>query len=386
MAAKIKSLPDVDGDTLATILRRPDAQLDGDWECRPLSGGAGHSLGVYRLEGHASFEKRIEPWSLILKICPGDDGESGPGQWLYGPREALAYRSGLIATLPAGLRAPACFEVSDRPDGTAWVWMEEVQDEQPGPWSLHRHVLAARELGKFSAGCLAAPPPDVPWMRRGVLRRLAEAAAPTMASLDTLSIPDAPPVVRAFFTPAIMAGIRRLWDDRHLLLDAYDSLPAVLCHRDAHRNNLRARRLPDGSEELIALDWEYVGWGVPGEELAGQLVGSAILSDIGDVAVLDFDTACFAGYLHGMRDAGWEGDPRTVRLGHTTSLALRWGIGLIPGLALMLGDPAVHTAMEALIGRPIEDIGAQWRDSIWPWCLSLADEARTLIAASPPAA
>jgi hypothetical protein len=200
MAKQPGFLPEMDSDTLAGILRRQFrlsyVRIDGEWECKPLSGGARHSLGVYRVTGQASIGQGSEPWSLILKICPGDDGDSAPDNWLHDPREALAYRSGLVATLPAGLSAPACFEVSDRPDGTVWVWLEEVRDDRPGPWALHQHVRVARELGRFTAGCLAAPPPDRPWLRRGVLRNLVDGAAPTVATLD------APTMLRPWCVPS----------------------------------------------------------------------------------------------------------------------------------------------------------------------------------------
>ena len=43
-----------------------------------------------------------------------------------------------VATLPAGFVAPRCYGVAERPDGTTWLWLEAIVDEQPGPWSLVR--------------------------------------------------------------------------------------------------------------------------------------------------------------------------------------------------------------------------------------------------------
>lgn len=45
-------------------------------------------------------------------------------------------------------------------------------------------------------------------------------------------------------------------------------LPQTLCHHDAVRSNLIARRRPDGATEIVAIDWESTGPGAVGAEIA----------------------------------------------------------------------------------------------------------------------
>ena len=53
-------------------------------------------------------------------------------------REAEAYASGLLETLPRGLAAPRCFGV-DRHDGTLWIWLEDIGDDT-ATWDVERYA------------------------------------------------------------------------------------------------------------------------------------------------------------------------------------------------------------------------------------------------------
>src|SRR2546422_962108 len=112
--------PHLDHSTLTAIvcraLGRDRAQITG-WNCEPFGGSYGaKTSGVYYVYGTArDREQQVDlPWSVVLKVCLGQEPGEDPGGWNYGPREALAYRSGLLADLPA----PRCLGVEDEPDGT----------------------------------------------------------------------------------------------------------------------------------------------------------------------------------------------------------------------------------------------------------------------------
>lgn len=85
---------------------------------------------MYRFQGEATDGGEVVSWSLILKaIRPADKARDPGGIW-YWKREALAYQSGLMYRLPGGnVTAPACYDVQERPDGSAWLWMEDVKDD-----------------------------------------------------------------------------------------------------------------------------------------------------------------------------------------------------------------------------------------------------------------
>ena len=85
----------------------------------------------------------------------------------------------------------------------------------------------------------------------------------------------------------------------------------------------------------------------------------------------------FEGYLEGLCDSGWQGNPREVRLGYTAG-AMRYALGgLTEALAVML-DEERYAYWEQAYGCPLEavaDRSAKMRRVE----LSLLAEARDLM-------
>ena len=81
----------------------------------------------------------------------------------------------------------------------------------------------------------------------------------------------------------------------------------------------------------------------------------------------------FNGYLNGLRDAGWHGDARLVRLGYTAACALRWGV---VGLWWFrsLGDSDKEAELETHWHHPLPELTAQWAGTE-TYLLNLAEEA-----------
>jgi hypothetical protein len=138
MAEDPGGLSGVDAATLEPMVRdlldEPEAVV-GEWSCRPLGGGAGEGLGLYRITGSARVGDATHPWALVVKVCAATDG-ADPGAWDNPAREGLAYGSGLLAALLGGLATPRCLAVEAQPDGTSRLWLEAVTDAHPGPWPL----------------------------------------------------------------------------------------------------------------------------------------------------------------------------------------------------------------------------------------------------------
>src|ERR687897_1712981 len=190
-------LAGVDAATVAPmvpgLLDEPEAVVAEGWSCRPLGGGAGEGLGLYRVAGSARVSGATYPWALVVKVCAATDG-ADPGAWDYPAREVLAYGSGLLAALPGGLATPRCLAVETQPDGTTRLWLEAVADAHPGPWPLDRYALVARDLGRFNGAYLAGTPlPDQPWLSRGWLRDFVEPSGPAVAELERLTGLASPP-------------------------------------------------------------------------------------------------------------------------------------------------------------------------------------------------
>jgi hypothetical protein len=204
--------------------------------------GSGAS-GIYRLTGQARDHGEIRPWSIVLKLCTSQLGSAQPTDWNYWQREFLAYQSGLLDHLPAGLAAPRCYGVEQSPE-MFWLWLEDVTDVLGTRWPLARYALAARHLGQFNGAYLAGLPlPSAAWLDVGWLRNLVDQATPVITRLRERFR------YRTSFRllPAdIVTGLLRLWDERQFFLDVLDTLPQTLCHRDAFRRNLFATCTPNG--------------------------------------------------------------------------------------------------------------------------------------------
>lgn len=316
-------LDTVDPTTLTPLVQRmlntSHAEVTS-WRYEPVEGGFGHAYGIYRFQGGAQAEGRPLGWSLILKILGPATGSQEPAALDYWEREALVYRTGLLDDLPGGLAAPRCMEVVEHQGGELWMWLEDVAQSGGKVWSLERYGLAARHLAQFNGAYLVGKPiPEAPWLLTDHLRRRLALAEPGIAALPQLS---QHPLFEVLLPGDSLERSLRLFEERHRLLAFLDRLPRTLCHHDAFRRNLIARTLHDGRAQTVAIDWAALGPGGPGEEIAPLFSGSLkfVAFDLDKLA--DLDAVIFAGYVDGLRDAGWQGDPRLVRLGYAATAAL----------------------------------------------------------------
>jgi len=365
---------------LASLVRRgldrPDVRLL-DWRIEQLHGGFEVSAKIFRIYGTATHgERQSEPpisWSLILKTLPPQPEEADPAYWNYLPRDRLAYQSGLLDNLPGGLVAPRCYDIVQWPDGESWLWLEEVRDECGTAWPLSRYGLAARHLGQFNAAYLLERPiPSWPWLSRRWLRSLMEESAAQIARLPR-HLKN--PLVQRLLPPDVNAGLFRLWEDRHLFMDALDRLPQTLVHRDAFRRNLFSRQNKNGQVETVAIDWVFTGAGSLGEEL-GPLVAATIgFRELEFAQIQALEDAVFDGYLRGLGDAGWRGDPEAVRFSYVVSAALRYVIGGSNNLLPIFLDEAQHNRIVRMWGGPMTAYAAHW-GKVFRFLLHRIGEAR----------
>jgi hypothetical protein len=117
-----------------------------------------------------------------------------------------------------------------------------------------------------------------------------------------------------------------LWAERERLLAGLARLPQTLCHRDAFRRNLMTRQSADGCEQTVVLDWAATGLGVPGEELVPLFATTLSFVAVPLTRIAELDGVLFAGYIDGLRAAGWQGDERLARFGFTALAALKAGV------------------------------------------------------------
>ena len=346
-----------------------------EWSVNPIHSGDGQGLGVYRFVG--SGEDRGNPvgWSIILKVfgAPGAGGEEG--DWNYWKREAMAYSSGLLDDLPGGMAALRCLGVEELAEGIVRLWLEDVAPAYDAPWSLDRYALAARHLGHLNGAYLVERSlPDVPWLSKDWLRGWVGA---NEAAMDHFKRALQHPLVRRVYPEGVAGSFLRLWTEREQFLDRLDRLPHTLCHLDAFRRNLLDRRLSDGSEQTLALDWAFVGKGALGEELGPLIQASTEFFEAEGIATQELEEAAFRGYLEGLTDAGWSDDARVVRFGYAASTTLRYGVGTVRLVLPVLLEERLHARVEELLGRPIEKVLEKWAEET-EHIVALTDEAHRL--------
>ena len=344
----------VNQETLTPVVRRmlgdDTAQL-GDWQLRHLQGGVGGGLettSVHRLDGHAQVTTGPVTWSVILKIL-NRHGDDDPASSHYWRREADAYQSGVLGELPGRLRAPRCYGVNEEPHrGLCLLWLENVKQDTDRQWDLTRYAQAARILGTFNGTYLSGRQyPQYPWLSVDWVRTNIRDMSPVIEELK-LSL-DNPSLKRAMPGDAPQK-LLRLWADRDRLLGILDTLPQTLCHHDAFRRNLLV-----GKDEMVAIDWAFMGKGAVGEELAALVWVSLFFMEIPHPETRKLDAAAFAAYIEGLRSAGWRGSEQRVRLGYTIAMAMRRLVTIRHDLPKMLNESR-HAELERMTGRSIDNI------------------------------
>jgi hypothetical protein len=345
-------LPDIALDTLAPLvtraLQREGLQLE-EWQCRLIySAIADTTGGVYRFEGTARDRDVAVPWSLILKVVD-QSGERAVTDDAV--REVLAYESGLLSDLPGGLAAPRLFGITQVSEDTAWLWLEDVSPTIDPVWTPEGYGLAARHIGRFNgAYLLDRELPAYPWLDRAGFRSGIDWSAPYFSRLPAVRNH---PLVQRNWPDDLSERILHLWSERDLFLSALQRLPQTLCHNDLIRRNLFSRRTADGHVETVAIDWAQIGIDAIGRD-AAQLAPASVHAFLLEPAQLpEVYEIVFDGYLAGLREAGWSGDPGMARLGYTISSALCYA--LMP-LGVVVLDDQQRARYEMTVGHPIEQI------------------------------
>ena len=346
-----------------------------DWESEQLHGGLAAGTAVYRFSGQGRVQQQTIPWSLILKILRSGVGSADASAWDYYKREADAYQSGWLDDLPGGLAAPRCFSVFYHPDGTCWMWLEDIRDMFGSQWPLEQYGVVARHLGQFNGAYLVDRPlPNWPWLSSNWLRHYVEQSAPAM---EPLRDAQASPNGRRWLPEKDSDRYFRLWGQRGLYLDALDHLPQTICHLDIFGRNLFARKTADGDDQTVAIDWAFVGRGPIGADLNPLVWFTIATEGFGLDKMQELEEIAFEGYLKGLREVGWQGDPQRVRLGYLAA-SVRYAFPEVGRWLGLILDESLHAAEEQMLGFPVGDafdLVARMRRPLF----SMLDKARQLM-------
>ena len=335
--------------------------------------GDGSGLGVHRVAGAARHAGQDRQWSAVLKILD-PAGSTDERSWNYWCREGFAYRSGVLASLSGGLAAPRLLHAGGGRDGQDWLWLEEVADDGER-WSLGRYQLAARHLGQLSGAYLTERAlPTEPWLSHNWLRSWVAEADAALAVLRTVLDH---PLVAIAYPPDAVGKIFRFWEEREYWLALLDRLPQTLCHQDAFRRNLCSRQTTAGQVETVVLDWAFVGIGPVGAELAPLVLASVAFGEVDPVGMEELQRVSFDGYVAGLADVGWSGDPSLTRLGYAASGMLRYAVGCVRLILPALLDSNARSRVEQVSGRSFEETVRLW-GIIARSMASVGDQARAL--------
>ena len=370
---------EVDQAYLTSLVRkaldRPGLHVK-EWKSEALHGGMEWDSAVFRFQGTAKETGETIPWSLILKVVkPTKKAEDPTGIW-YWKREASAYQSGLLHNLPGShVSAPACVEVCERPDGSLWMWLEDIKDDIGTPWPVEQYAVIARHLGQFNGAYLVGQAfPREPWIIKNWLRKYVEHAAPMIEFIRNNPFH---PTVMHMLPGDSVAQILSIWDERGHILDILENLPQVFCHQDAFKRNLFTR-----GGQTIAIDWGYMGIAPVGTDLVPLVAGSIGLYEIPAERVKEMDRLCFEGYLLGLRDAGWKGDPKLVRTGYAVGCLMRYPVAATVGELLpVLLDQKGRSKLEVTFDDKSAEEIEQTDPALFAYYQGLLPEALKLLGA-----
>lgn len=369
----LESFESIDPARLTRVVRHDQSNPDFevvDWTVQILSDrGAVNPDGLLLFTGQGHDGKDTKPWSVVLKILKKQDEQTDPGRVPYWKREALAYESGWLESLPGPVMPARCYGVHHHPD-SAWVWMEHIAETTTEPWDYQDYAFAADQLGRFNGRCATGGLlPEHPWLARDHPR----AWTPLWNFDNAWRNPE----VRRFFPEATGEHLARVWAERESFFDVLDRSPQVFSHFDYKRSNLFLRQGESGHREVVAVDWGDCGVGALGGDLGLLVGGSAAFGDFDSAEVADLDAATFEAYMRGLREEGWHGNLDLVRVAFCAWFILYFGV-IMPAWVENLLAQENREAFGRIFRRPLEELPEHWV-LLCEYSLDLADETRRLM-------
>ena len=250
-----------------------------DWQIKALTGGAGNavSMGVYLVSGTANHNGQMLDWKLVLKmIClPDDEGwkatASYPHQFNYWRREAYLLETGLLEQIPVSLIIPKSYGIVPKADNIVWLWLEYFDSQDDGFWDLERYAHIANLSGQLAGYFLQQEKlPDYEWLNRDFFRQWSPSLSSSVAYWHDLEQRAAfwnNPYIQELLGDIENNALYQFLQLENEILEKLDEMPKTICHGDFYRSNLMAHKIDEATEEIISIDWAYIGIGSIGEDL-----------------------------------------------------------------------------------------------------------------------
>jgi len=257
--------------------------IQADFQMEQLHGG---TLGDVRLVyGTARMiDGEEQAYRLVWKRQKKWDRPGDPESWR---REYDFYNMGLEAFQAKQFRWPICYHSTISNDETQ-LWLEYIEGVSGFQLTIEMLEQSAENLGSFQ-GMLYAQQnslKELSFLSKSdtMLKEYQQWKPDTVEfqylRSDDCSIPD---------------HLRKMLIDTQehseQLFQHMENLPIVLCHKDFWHENLIL-----ANDEIVLIDWDCVGWGYLGEDIA-----SLIADDTETDHLIIFYQRLIPAYLRGIR-------------------------------------------------------------------------------------
>lgn len=276
---------------------------------------------IFRIHGNAKVGSRAREWSMVVKVIKPDSLEKNElSHHNYWKREALIHASGLLSGLPSNITVPKCYLVEEKIDGTVWLWMDEVKEDNNRHFSKDEWGFIARQVGFLNGVYLTGMPlPEEPWLCHHWLRSWVDGCKKYASN----------PLHNYNKIRGRHSQIDALWErflsleahiDKHIL--TLNQLPRVLAHQDLSKGNMYVS-VSGPDLKLTLIDWQFLSISGLGEDL-GKLYGVAMSQgNIPYEGYEEYKEFLFQNYVDGLKKANWHGSISAPRYGFCVSVAAR---------------------------------------------------------------
>jgi hypothetical protein len=307
------------------------------------------------------FQVTADGGSLVLKVVRhGQDDDPG-GLWVaggdvahrnYWKREWLAFDSGLLASLPPGVRAPRTLLTTQPSDDECWIWMEAVRGRTGAAITLADYPLIADALGRMQGAYAASPSqlPDYEWLSRDWLRGWAETSAGQLANVGGDEGWDDERL--AYLLPWRQRALD-VWGRREELLRMVESAPRTVVHLDFWPHNL----FVTDDCDVVAIDWSQIGIGAVTQDLDQITLDPIWMQVMPDADTAELEEAVLPAYVDGLHRGGFSVDAGAMQRWYAAAAAVKY----VPLLELQVAtarDPAKVASQEQRFGRSFADVTA----------------------------